>query len=306
MQPLSTSHLSPAQSADISLSSSEDLGTAGQEFIEFWIRLPGGSDYIADRDLGGLTDRELKEAFLVWLEANPAVLDLETIVLGGWPLHQVPSAIRCFEHLRELYIQSPVLTEIPPVIFKLTHLQKLQIRAPLQRVSPDIALLQNLRYLLIYDASLGKLPSEIGSLKLLETLDVSRCGLTELPLEVGYLPLLSRIFASENSIAKLPATVGLCQGLESLILSWNRLTEIPPELWSLKKLRHLLLNENQLTLFPIPQEEVPLFSWNLDGNLLTGISPQLLQQLPHLRQLYLRRNNIPVLPNSDHIEEIVY
>jgi Leucine-rich repeat (LRR) protein len=122
------------------------------------------------------------------------------------------------------------------------------------------------------------------------------------------LPLLQSLFLSENRITVIPnlnlpllRSLDLSNNriieisnlnlplLQSLYLSNNRITVIPN--LNLPLLQSLFLSNNQIT--EIPNLNLPLLQrLYLSNNQIEDITPEQLQQFPHLTDLYLNKNPI--------------
>jgi len=173
----------------------------------------------------GLSGCNVQDNDLRTLMAEPAVEQLQLLVLASNQLSTLPPEIGRLTALTGLFLNNNQLTTLPPEIGRLTALTGLGLS----------------------DNQLSTLPPEIGGLTALTTLTLSGNQLSTLPPEIGQLTALTRLRLDGNQLSTLPPEIGRLTALTALRLSNNQLSTLPPEIGRLTALTALDVNGNPLT-----------------------------------------------------------
>jgi hypothetical protein len=104
--------------------------------------------------------------------------------------------------------------------------------------------------------------------------DLRYCGITILPPESLVLDKLEVLELRGNAITSLPSTVSHLVSLQRIMIEMNQLSQLPPQLCALPKLGFLYIAYNKLTSLPDCIGHMPIVD------------------------LWLRGNNVPILPDS--------
>ena len=105
-------------------------------------------------------------------------------------------------------------------------------------------------------------------------IDLRYCSIAVLPPESLVLDKLEVLELRGNMITVVPSTVSHLVSLQRIMVEMNQLTELPPQLCKLPKLGFLYIAYNKLTALPDCIGQMPVVD------------------------LWLRGNNVPVLPDS--------
>lgn len=127
--------------------------------------------------------------------------------------------------------------------------------------------------------------------------DCSKKGLVAVPKDLpSWVTILD---LQSNAISTLgPEDFQGLRKLETLDLSYNKdITYINGSLFQdLDSLRSLKITHTQLTEMPIPTRPLNITELSLTNNRILTVSPESLQMMPHLEDLYLSHNDIMDIP----------
>uniref|UniRef100_A0A673CAM8 Uncharacterized protein n=1 Tax=Sphaeramia orbicularis TaxID=375764 RepID=A0A673CAM8_9TELE len=128
----------------------------------------------------------------------------------------------------------------------------------------------------------------------------------KLTLEIA-VPLLTNLQLYHTSLDNLPSDLLKdVPHLNTLDLTGNRLVHLPPNVFHRTSLQSLVLKNNLIE--KVDSEWFPhnsSLTWlDLSGNRLTSIPADLLQRLPHMRNLDLSDNNLQDLLNLDSLNHL--
>ncbi|KAK6229469.1 hypothetical protein QUC31_002041 [Theobroma cacao] len=132
-------------------------------------------------------------------------------------------------------------------------------------------------------------------------LSLEGMGLSVVPSEVWESGEIIKVNLSRNSIQELPIELSSCLALQTLILSRNNIKEWPfAILKSLSNLSCLKLDDNPLRQIPSDgfQAISMLHILDLSGNAASLPENPAFSSLPHLKELYLRRMQLLVVPSE--------
>lgn len=196
-------------------------------------------------------------------------------------------------NLKELNIDSTLITQFPERILKLEHLTKLSIsyNSDIDEIPESIGELVSLKILNISHSQIEKLPEAIGEVKSLKFLYLNGNELTGLPLTIVQLPVLQHLEVNDNRLEELPENIGQLSKLVLLSLRNNKLQGLPETFSSLEKLHTLHLSDNQLSEVPIEIKGLnKLVKLDLSHNQIDSLPPWVFTDLPALRYLTLPMN----------------
>ena len=234
-----------------------------------------------------------------------------SIAMGMRKITKLPEGIFRFNKLSgitELSLRHNFVSELPGGLFNnsgLVNLTKLFLSYnKITELKPDqFSSLQNLK---ILDLSCNQIHSmetnAFTGLLNLEKLSIKRNKITELKdNQFMSLPRLVCLYLSYNRIQNMEPTVfkGLLN-LKSLELNANKIKDLKlNQFMFLPKLKSLFLKNNEIRnvepgAFMI--QNSLLESINLDFNHLTALPDDLFNSLTHLHRMYLRDNNLCMIP----------
>ena len=224
---------------------------------------------------------------------------------------KLPEGIFRFNKLSgitELSLWNNFVSELPGGLFNnsgLLHLTKLFLSYnKITELKPDqFNSLQNLKFL---DLSRNQLHSmetnAFAGLLNLETLNIRNNKITDLKdNQFVSLPRLKVLYLSNNKIQNMEPTVfkGLLN-LKLLELNGNKITYLKlNQFMFLQKLRSVFLKNNEIrNVVPgvFTKQNSLLKSINLDFNHITALPDDLFNSLTHLHHIYLRDNNLCMIP----------
>ncbi|HEX2579106.1 MAG TPA: leucine-rich repeat domain-containing protein [Rhabdochlamydiaceae bacterium] len=235
--------------------------------IQFWKHLPGGADYLKNRQVDAGQLRE-------WMKSRPEVLNLQKLQIGECPMTRIPSEICLCTRLTRFMMMNTLLRQLPPEFGQLIHLKEV--------------FLSNNR--------LRCLCPEFQQLQKLERLELNNNRLEQID-PVGFLKNLQKLSAEKNQIGRLPPQMEW-KKLEILILGENQLIDLPDALYGIRSIKLLTLAHNGLTSISEKICQMScLDSLFLDYNVLTAL-PQSLGSMPKLRSVSITHNQIVALPQS--------
>ena len=169
-------------------------------------------------------DKQLGQAPDVWEHT-----DLETLVLSGNGLREVPEALGRLKSLRMLDLGHNQLAHLPEEL-------------------GDIEGLSDFLYL--NDNRLFELPSSLRKLAKLRYLNISQNQFAILPDCICRMANLLELRADANQMTSLPDSIAELKRLRELHLRDNRLTFLPEAIGRLSELRYLDLRGNLLRSLP--------------------------------------------------------
>uniref|UniRef100_A0A8C2I235 Protein scribble homolog n=1 Tax=Cyprinus carpio TaxID=7962 RepID=A0A8C2I235_CYPCA len=174
---------------------------------------------------------------------------------------------RCNRHVESVDKRHCSLTAVPDEIYRYSRsLEELLLDAnQLRELPKPFFRLHNLRKLGLSDNEIQKLPPEIANFTQLVEMDISR-----------------------NDISEIPENIKFCQALEIADFSGNPLSRLPDGFTQLRGLAHLSLNDVSLQSLPNDIGNCFLF--------ISSVQPDTLGALPNLRELWLDRNQLSLLP----------
>jgi Leucine-rich repeat (LRR) protein len=160
------------------------------------------------------------------------------------------------------------------------------------------------------DTGLAKTSSPSKSDVDVGTVQLEGNRLTNVPIELFRLQGVKRIDLSNNKLATLPVgyedAVGegewSCLELMELHVKNNELRQVPACVWKQPKLESFMCSDNKIdSLPPAPGNLLnrsTLTDIDLSHNLISGVPPAFLFQLPNLKSMNLSSNKITHLPGT--------
>ncbi len=212
---------------------------------------------------------DLDQVFSMALKGN------SSLHLYNFLLTSLPSQIKGFNNLTELYLadnlleflpeQISSLTKLinidvsnnrfysfPKVLFKMSSLQTLSyVSNYLKSLPVEFCSLTNLKTLDLSYNNLTSLPEEFCNLRNLEVLQLNSNHLSSLPIEFDKLSSLTYLNLNINDLNSVPTAIGNLCNLSVLALSNNNLKTLPRELLNLTNLKILHIGQNNLKVIPI-------------------------------------------------------
>jgi Leucine-rich repeat (LRR) protein len=191
----------------------------------------------------------------------------------------------------------------------LDGIENLPDRESVHRISLNKNRLNSISKLLIFsnlvslnaaENNITEIPKSLCSLSKLQKLRLPYNKIKEVPDSIGECTLLELIHLRGNEISTLPASFFLLRDLEELGLSANKISVIPTAIGKLSKLKRLHLNYNQITAVPLEITELKNLSYlELYDNDLDFFEPSIIEQLPKLKVLDLRKNKLSTNNKSE-------
>ncbi|XP_047959675.1 putative disease resistance protein RGA4 [Salvia hispanica] len=170
---------------------------------------------------------------------------LQTLVLSGCFITEIPREIENLMHLRQLDLSwNQELKDLPDSMCKLVELRTLSIaKCSLKEIPSEIENLVQLRRLdLSGNASLKELPESIYSLVELRSLSLGHCSLKEIRGGIGKLVQLRQLDISLNwEIHELPESICSLVELQVLKIRGTSIIYLPEAIGELSNLRTLEL-----------------------------------------------------------------
>lgn len=163
--------------------------------------------------------------------------NIERLDLSNFPFIE-DSIIAKFKVLKELRIDSEVLTELPQNLGDLHELEVLRIAGPVTAVPDGVYKLKNLRELDLGATNIIALCGDIKNLKNLRALDLSYTEITNIPMQVFDLPMLAELSLPDGLVPFKIKSVKL-DSIKTLSVSYNFLTYNKEHLGKLKHLEWL-------------------------------------------------------------------
>ncbi|ABX07887.1 leucine-rich repeat protein (plasmid) [Herpetosiphon aurantiacus DSM 785] len=264
-----------------------------------------------------ITTLDLSRNQIKRLSINSTDANLITrIILHDNEISDLPSDIRSFRNLQELYVAGCPLTTLPTWLEELTHLRILDIGdTDMMDCPPVLRRLPNLSTLALANLPWMKLPhwfgdlpittlslygmpqcdlSVIAELRSLNQLFLTRMHYTQIPTWLQACTRLTFLDLSDNPITTLPPWLGKLS-LETLILGRIRLERYPDwEQWNSLTTLDLVGCENADAVFskPFPQS---LHTLILDTSTITAV-PECIRLLRSLRDCRLAHTTITSVP----------
>lgn len=174
----------------------------------------------------------------------------DTMGTGSAPregLKVIPKEIVRYSNLRELEIDSDLITEIPPYIKENKKLTKLWVGGDKLSIVPkEIGRLIFLRELHLGN-NIKELPAEIGNLKQLDWLVLSNNQIKVLPVEIGKLNELTKLNLQNNNITYLPKEIGKLESLLDLKINGNPISDLPVQISNLTNLKRICIADTNLS-----------------------------------------------------------
>lgn len=230
-------------------------------------------------------------------ESIRSIVDLETLILDGNRLSELPDWLTDFECLSHIILRNNGMKWVPGTVRQLNRLRYLDLDAnPLEGLPEWIGEIDNLVHFDLTNTKLRTLPHAIGRIKTLEWLAVGQNELTELPGSINRLARLRELDAGENTGLRLPDSLGELTALERLVLDSNQMGQIPEAIRRLQRLKSLDLRRNELTSLPAWIGDLAaLEEMFLEENTLRRLPPSL-KRLANLQRLCLHDNDGLKLP----------
>ncbi|XP_059064017.1 disease resistance protein RUN1 isoform X2 [Cryptomeria japonica] len=157
----------------------------------------------------------------------------ELLLSNTYRLRELPVNIGQLSKLRELHIESDLLTSLPTSLGDLCSLNNLTIMGcrRLECLPDSLGRLKLLENLALSSLGIKSLPKSVGQLVSLRELKISGCPVSELELGAGSSPgslcNLEKISIERTELSKISISEGCCPSLNTLYLYHNdHLTEI--------------------------------------------------------------------------------
>ncbi|KAA3486731.1 plant intracellular Ras-group-related LRR protein 6-like [Gossypium australe] len=254
-------------------------------------------------------------ALSILTEELGALSRLGTLDLHSNQLKEYPVGA-CKLSLSVLDLSNNSLTGLPAELGKMTTLRKLLLSGnPLRTLrsslvsGPTPALLRYLRSRLSEaEGSGAKTPAKEEVVTMAARLSLTSkelslegMGLSVVPSEAWESGEIIKLNLSKNSIQELPVELSSCSSLQTLVLSRNNIKDWPIAiLKSLPNLSCLKLDSNPLR--QIPSDGFQAISMiqilDISGNATSLPENPAFSNLPHLKELYLRRMQLREVPSE--------
>ncbi|MHA1717944.1 MAG: leucine-rich repeat domain-containing protein [Promethearchaeota archaeon] len=140
-------------------------------------------------------------------------------------INSIPDSIGSLFSLKELHLDSNMLSTLPQSI-------------------------ENLKSLKILNLGHNKfktIPKCILTLSSLEELTLWSNNIISIPESIGNLKMLKKLYLFDNNIKSIPNEIGGLKSLKILDLKKNKLENLPDSITKLKSLKKLLIKSNQFT-----------------------------------------------------------
>ena len=176
---------------------------------------------------------------------------INTLLLEGLAIHEVPTNIQNLDSLITLSFSDNELEYIPAAIGNLPSLNTLMLSNNLLiEIPEEIGNLSNLEFLHLPGNQLVSLPSTVSNLSSLISLNIDNNLVTIFPSGIMELNTLRYFYMANNIMQELPSDIGILSALELLSAYSNNIVQIPSSIGELNNLYHLDLMNNELTDIP--------------------------------------------------------
>lgn len=212
------------------------------------------------------------------------------LIMNGYKLKKVPSAIRKLKSLEHLELSYNLLETLPEWIGELTSLRELQLYDNRLKTLPEsFGELKALQILKASNNNLRSLPDSIGNLKSLRVLELHSNLLLTIPKTIGSLESLRELDLEKNLLSVVPDSIGKLENLEMLILRNNKLTCLPDYIKNLRNLRILSIGSNKIGTLSNSYEKLQkLESIDISNNPINKM-PEFIYNLLNLNKIDIRR-----------------
>ena len=176
---------------------------------------------------------------------------INTLLLEGLAIHEVPTNIQNLDSLITLSFSDNELEYLPAAIGNLPSLNTLFLSNNLLiEIPEEIGNLSNLEFLHLPGNQLVSLPSTVSNLSSLISLNIDNNLVTIFPSGIMELNTLRYFYMANNIMQELPSDIGILSALELLSAYSNNIVQIPSSIGELNNLYHLDLMNNELTDIP--------------------------------------------------------
>ena len=182
----------------------------------------------------------------IWLNGH-----INTLLLEGMEIHEVPTNIQNLDSLITLSFSDNELEYLPASIGNLPSLNTLILSNNLIiEIPEEIGNLSNLEFLHLPGNQLASLPSTISNLSNIISLNIDNNFVTTIPLGILELNTLKYFYIANNTIQELPSDIGTLSALQIVSAYSNNIAELPSSIGELSNLYHLDFMNNELTNIP--------------------------------------------------------
>ena len=176
---------------------------------------------------------------------------INTLLLEGLAIHEVPTNIQNLDSLITLSFSDNELEYLPAAIGNLPSLNTLFLSNNLLiEIPEEIGNLSNLEFLHLPGNQLVSLPSTISNLSSLISLNIDNNLVTTFPSGIMELNSLRYFYMANNTMQELPSDIGTLSTLQILSAYSNTIVQIPSSIGELSNLYHLDFMNNELTDIP--------------------------------------------------------
>ena len=176
---------------------------------------------------------------------------INTLLLEGLAIHEVPTNIQNLDSLITLSFSDNELEYLPAAIGNLPSLNTLFLSNNLLiEIPEEIGNLSNLEFLHLPGNQLVSLPSTISNLSSLISLNIDNNLVTTFPSGIMELNSLRYFYMANNTMQELPSDIGTLSALQILSAYSNTIVQIPSSIGELSNLYHLDFMNNELTDIP--------------------------------------------------------
>ena len=176
---------------------------------------------------------------------------INTLLLEGLAIHEVPTNIQNLDSLITLSFSDNELEYLPAAIGNLPSLNTLFLSNNLLiEIPEEIGNLSNLEFLHLPGNQLVSLPSTISNLSSLISLNIDNNLVTTFPSGIMELNTLRYFYMANNTMQELPSDIGTLSALQILSAYSNTIIQIPSSIGELSNLYHLDFMNNELTDIP--------------------------------------------------------
>ena len=182
----------------------------------------------------------------IWLNGH-----INTLLLEGMEIHEVPTNIQNLDSLITLSFSDNELEYLPASIGNLPSLNTLILSNNLIiEIPEEIGNLSNLEFLHLPGNQLASLPSTISNLSNIISLNIDNNFVTTFPLGILELNTLKYFYIANNTIQELPSDIGTLSALQIVSAYSNNIAQLPSSIGELSNLYHLDFMNNELTNIP--------------------------------------------------------
>ena len=182
----------------------------------------------------------------IWINGH-----INTLLLEGMEIHEVPTNIQNLDSLITLSFSDNELEYLPASIGNLPSLNTLILSNNLIiEIPEEIGNLSNLEFLHLPGNQLASLPSTISNLSNIISLNIDNNFVTTFPLGILELNTLKYFYIANNTIQELPSDIGTLSALQIVSAYSNNIAELPSSIGELSNLYHLDFMNNELTNIP--------------------------------------------------------